>query len=62
MTPRNITVLVDGLEAEGLARRTQATLLTLIAKLTDELAARGAAGGCAPPLATTVDTSQQQPH
>lgn len=89
VTPRNITVLVDGLEAEGLARRTrhpddrrativelteqgralveehfevhleqvaqlfaclepgeQETLLRLINKLTDELAAQGAGGGC----------------
>ena len=89
VTPRNITVLVDALEADGLAKRTphpddrrativeltptgralvdehfethleqvatlfgcldrdeQEALLALITKLTDELAAQGAGGGC----------------
>lgn len=103
VTPRNITVLVDGLESEGLARRTphpedrrativeltdagsemiagafeahvdrvaalfarltvreQTTLLKLIGKLTDELAALGVTGACAGP--PTVTASGDEPH
>ena len=103
VTPRNITVLVDGLESEGLARRTphpedrrativeltpagsemiagafeahvarvaelferltpreQTTLLKLIGKLTDELAALGVTGPCAGPPA--MSASGDQPH
>lgn len=100
VTPRNITVLVDGLEGEGLAERhphpkdrrativaltdagrtvvteafgahvervsvlferlspsEQATLLTLINKLADELASLGASGVCAPGLSAPDDAS-----